>query len=220
MGLFQKIKKRGFKYAFAILFNRIVPAWIFRCRRFVVFELDPGRHFSAEGSKTAVTWCETEAEYIAVEELTHFKRVSSKGDFMACQAKLNGELVGAFWAAGNCFEETELGVRIDLRPEQIWLFAALVDKEHRGQGVHASVLEFIIPALIENGLKEIMLAVNPDNLGSYYVHKKYSSRTVGTVYAFRLFSMAICWAKGDIKCDRVCSFSSGENPIGIRLASK
>ena len=218
MGLIEKIKKQGWIYSFAILFNRIVPAWLFRCRRFVVLQLDETRSNPAPAN-VEVSWCQTESEYTTVEELTYFRRANSEADFVACQAKRDGKVAGGFWAASKWFDENGIGVRIELEPQQVWLFAAVVEKQFRGQGVHSAVLEFIIPGLASKGFKEIFLSVNPDNLGSYHVHKKRSKQILGTVYSFRLFSIAICWSRGSVKCDRFMTFEASSNPIRLRLNS-
>ena len=149
MSLFKKIKDAGIMYSFAILFNRVVPAWLFRCRRFVVYQMDSGSVDSVTiAPEVSVNWCESESELIAAETLTFFKREYSGGDSKACQATISGELAGAFWANTKLFDESELGVQIVLEPQQVWLFAALVNNNHRRKGVYSNILRFILPACL------------------------------------------------------------------------
>jgi hypothetical protein len=136
-----KIRKTGWRYSFAILFNRIIPKWLFRIRRYVVYQMDVDRSIAAaesqqtDSNSLTVQRCNSESQMRAIEDLTWFKREYSSGNSWAYQASLEGKLIGGFWAASDRFDEDELGVRIELSSQQAWLFAALVSGEARGQGV-------------------------------------------------------------------------------------
>jgi hypothetical protein len=216
MNTLAKIKRTGWRYSFAIAFNRVVPAWLFRCRRYVIYELAANRRNDIKRNENVdVRWCQGESEIQAVEALTWFQRSSISGNAAACQATIDGELAGGFWSATQCFEETELGVRYLLDPGQAWLFAALVNREHRRLGVYNEILRFVLADLEAQGLNQLLVAVNPDNIGSLHVHRQHADRTLGTVIAIRCFAITICFVSGDIKRDRSVSFNSSKSPIEL-----
>ena len=95
------------KYKFAILFNRIVPQWLFRMRRYVVYEMDIAKTKAVAESQKAspddnvqVSACQTEAQVEAVETLTWFKRAYSSGKNRSFQAT-NERSVGSWRLVGK-----------------------------------------------------------------------------------------------------------------------
>lgn len=219
--MISKIRQMGFKYSFAIFFNRLVPKWLFRMRRYVVYEMDVQKLPAANqpfapSSGLKFSACQTLAEIEAVEALTWFKREFSTGDSRAFQATLDGGLVGGVWIASRVFDENELGVRLRLKPEQAWLFAALVSEQARGKGIYGQLLPFVIEEVSQD-FPCVVLAVNPDNWPSNSVHKKWSSRTVGSVVAIRFLKFSACWVKGQIRKDRTFSWQSTKHPIELIL---
>ena len=163
MGLLDRIKQTGWRYSFEIAFNRFVPKWLFRCRKFNVYQLGSRVERSTHTplQETVVGWCDSDADTEAVEKLTYFNRSLSSGDLKACQARIGNDLAGGFWRATKQFDESELGIRYRLNENQAWLFAALVDTAHRRKGIYNEILRFILPALDEKGLTHQLVAVNP-----------------------------------------------------------
>ncbi|MFK7768786.1 MAG: hypothetical protein AB8B55_16310 [Mariniblastus sp.] len=166
-----------------------------------------------------VSWCETEEELRAVEALTYFNREFCLGSAKAVQAKLNGELAGGFWSTTEQFEESELGVRYAFSPNQVWLFAARVDKQHREKRVYSSILDFILPSLASQGKSHQLVAVNPNNKGSHRVHQQRSFRSPGTIFAMRIFKMTVCFCFGEVKCDRWIAVNSKKHPVVIEIST-
>ena len=130
------------KYTFAILFNRVVPLWLFRMRRYVIYEMDVDKTQAAANSSKAsrandvqVSVCQTEDQIEVIEGLTWFKREYSSGRNQAFQAVIDGQVVGGVWIATELFDENELGIRLVMNERQAWLFAALVSKKNRGKGI-------------------------------------------------------------------------------------
>ena len=217
------IGKHNFKYSFAILFNRVVPQWLFRTRRYVIYEMDTGRARSAisspgasRSSNVQVSVCQTEDQIEAVEALTWFKREYSSGKSQAFQATINDELVAGVWLASEVFDEDELGVRLMMNEDQTWLFAALVSKGSRGNGIYSKLLTFVI-SHASHDFTSILLAVNPDNKPSNAAHQKWSRRTVGTVVAVRIFGVAMCWVFGQIRKDRTITWQAKKHPIQLTV---
>ncbi len=218
MNILKRIKQTGWRYSFEIAFNRIVPPSLFRCRKFVVLQL-LDRPPRSQNPHVSVSWCETESQVRAVEQLTYFQRSYSSGQLVACQATIDGQLAGGFWSATEQFDESELGIRYLLAPRQAWLFAALVNHQFRRQGVYCEILNFIIHELKEENHQHQLVAVNPHNLGSYRVHLEHSFRSPGSIFALRALNIAVCFAFGEIECSRRISFNARKNPIQIRIPS-
>lgn len=221
MNLVNKIRQTGLRYTFAIIFNRIVPEWLFRCRRYVVYQLNPNMAGPAGSDSVRIAYCSKD-EIPAVEKLTYVsaeKCTSSDdpNDLRPVKAEFNGELAGGLWMATRMFQEMELGVRYELAPKQAWLFGALVDKPARGKGIYSKMLSFVVPEEAAKGHTQILVAVNPDNRPSHRVHQKNSVRKIGIIRCMRLLKSSWCWASGDLEYERSFSLNSFNNPILIRF---
>ncbi len=233
MGMINRVKRTGLIYSFAILFNRIVPEWLFRCRRFVVYQLDPTKAASIANklkerevdlakpaeSPVSVHWCTNEAEIAAAEKVTFFQRSDSQGKLQGCLAEVNDRPAGGFWSAENHFTESELGVRMILDSNQVWLFAARVEHDFRKQGIYSHILAFIMPELVSQGLNHQIVSVNPRNIGSNKIHKRLSLQTPGHVLAIRFLSTTFCWTSGRITRNKTVAWNSTTNPIEIQIQS-
>ena len=218
MSLLHRISQQGWMYSVAILFNRVVPKWLFRCRRYVVYQLEIQPPLAADSVGNhgfEIGWCESEEQTQAVEQLTYFKRDFSAGPARAVQASFNGKLVGGFWAATQIFDEDELGVRVVLEPQQAWLFAALVSRDCRGRGVYSKILQFITSQLANEGFTQPLVAVNPNNKPSHRVHKKNAREFVGTVWAARFLNFSICLSGKPVEQKSWFTLNSKHHPIEI-----
>lgn len=217
-------KKRKFnlRYSFAVLFNRVVPQWLFRMRRYVIYEMDAGKARAAVDSSVPSAGdvqssaCQTEDQIAAVETLTWFKREYSSGKSQAFQATVDGKLVAGVWLASQVFDEDELGLRLMMNERQAWLFAALVSKDARGNGIYNKLLTFVISEGSQD-FPSVLLAVNPDNEPSNAVHQKWSQRNVGTVVAVRLLGIAVCWVFGQVRKDRTISWQAKTHPVQLTV---
>lgn len=215
MSVIDRISNQGWVYSGAIAFNRIVPKWLFRCRRYRVYRLAVQPAIAADDDGCQVGWCASEAQLQAIEHLTYFRRAYSRGPVRAVQATVEGRLVGGFWAATEYFDEDDLGVRVVLEPKQVWLFAALVSRECRGLGVYAKILRFITSELAAEGLTDQLVAVNPDNKPSHRAHQKYARACAGTVFAARVLNCSICFSSKTVKQQSWFTTNSKERPIEI-----
>jgi len=214
------IREKGIRYCIAIAFDRIVPAWLLRVRRFNVYEMETDIEPSAMSGKAIVDWSQSEEETLAVEQFTGpMRSVVDVGanDMRVCYAKVDGEIAAAFWMASNIFMESGLTIRYDLDDDQAWLFAAYVAKEYRRQGIYTQILEFMLPDLGASGKSQVLLSVNPDNVASRMVHEKYARRKLGTAVAIRFFSFAACTVSGDMTANRRFTMNHRTKPIVIRF---
>ena len=226
MNAIKKIKQTGWLYSIAILFNRIVPERLFRMRRFVVYRMavpevsndhSAGQPVdSTDTSSISISRSVDEADIAAVEQMTYFQRSYTTGNSIAYAAKLDGRLAAGMWAATTCFDENELGVRIQLNENQAWLFAALVSKEYRRRGLYSKLLHFTIADMAKQGYIDQLVSVNPDNIGSNRIHQRLSQETTGHVLAIRFLKTTCCWTWGKISKDATISWNSTTKPIEIR----
>ena len=213
--MLEAIQRNGFFYSFAILFNRIVPQRLFRFRRFVVFELthvDP----IADDHPVAIRWCKTDEDFQAVEAVTYCPRTDDRAE--AVLAEIDGQVAGGFWVTGGAFLESELGVEIELAPSQVWLYAARVDPAFRRRGVYSRLLSAACWRKQQQGFQQLLVSVNPHNIGSHKIHLGQSTRSPGRVTAMRVWKTAVCRATGSITCDSSLSWNSDQRPVVIRIA--
>ncbi len=221
--MLQKIRETGLLYSAGIAINRVVPDWLFRFRIFTVYQIAPKRILQtadASGDDLVhVSLAETDADIATVSALTYFSPGDMEADFQSAQAILDGQLAGAVWAAQRGFDETDLGLRIELSPDQSWLFAALVDKQFRRRGVYSRVFSFMVKHLQENVGGQQFLSINPTNVASVKAHDKYFDSVVGSVIALRTFGLAFCLCRGNrLKSSSWISTSCKSKPIIIRLS--
>jgi len=221
MDALKKIKQKGWMYSFAILFNRLVPERLFRMRRFVVYRIATGEGSKEQSvdptsdSSITISRCDSEPEIVAVENLSYYQRSYSTGKSVAYGLKLEDQLAAGMWAANECFDENELGVRICLNENQTWLFAAQVAKEFRRRGLYSKLIRFTLADVTERGFSDQLVAVNPDNIGSNRIHQRLSEETVGHVLAIRFLKITGCWTWGKIKKDSTISWNSSSRPVEI-----
>lgn len=220
MKILNAIREKGIRYCIAIAFDRFVPQWLLRMRRFNVYEMETNIEASIESGNAIVRWSDSEEETLAVEQfMGPMRSVVDVGadDMRVCYAKVGGELAAAFWMASNIFMESGLTIRFELDEEQAWLFAAYVEKRFRRKGIYTQILEFMLPDLQSSGKSRVLLSVNPDNIASRIVHEKYARRKVGTAFAIRFLGIAACAVSGDMTVNRRFTLSHKKNPIVIRF---
>jgi hypothetical protein len=209
-------------YSIGIAINRIVPSWLFRFRIFTVYQIDsktvlPQSDASNDDS-VQVSLAQSEAEISAVVKLTWFQPGDMDADFQSAQAKIDGQLAGAVWAAGRGFDETDLGLRIELTPDQSWIFAALVDGQFRRRGVYSRVLGFMVNHLEQVQRGQQFLSINPTNIASVKAHERYIDSVLGNVVALRVLGVAFCLSTGKrLQPSSWISTNSKLNPILIQL---
>jgi len=229
----EKIRRNGFLFSIGIAINRLVPVWLFRFSRVVFYEMDPEK-FEVETDKSAeqheasiqVSWCETEDELRAVEKLTYTSAEKLDADYKIAQATSGKELAGALWAIKDTFTEYDLGISYRLEPGQYWLFAALVNSKFRRRGIYGKVLGFMCRegktefATNEAPTPQLLLCVNPHNIASNRVHKKYANDVLGHAVSMKIFNIAFCICFGKkISSSSIFTWDAKNRPILIRLGS-
>jgi hypothetical protein len=204
--MLNKIKSRGYLYSAGIVANRIVPEFLFRARVFRVFRFnipeaanslqsyDDGIHFK---------WCESDVEFEQAQQLTHFRPPDMTQRYQACIAYDGQEAIGGVWIASESFNESELGLQIQLQPSQKWLFAANIAKSHRRRGIYGRLLRYTLHSVSPApGSGDVLASINPTNKASIAAHRPMIAATLGTCLAARWLSLSLCGSTGQLKTTR------------------
>ena len=119
-----------------------------------------------------------------------------------------------------------LGIKYDLQPHQVWLFAALVDPQFRRQGIYLKVLSFMCSAGQQefatdaSDSPQFLLCVNPYNIASNRAHQKFAKEVYGRAYSLKFLNMAACVCFGKkLSADSTLTWDATNRPITIRMGS-
>ena len=200
--LLSKIKDTGFKYSIAIAFNRVIPQWLFRIRRFNVYELPPVARISDHPNPARIA--ENEHEVHLAELLSGCLRADSDGSCEVAIIQQEEQVIAALWTSAEQFYESELGLQLKLSDCQRWLFSAYVDRPYRHQGHYRELLNFVTTvtttslagqgALSDSSSQDpnrvFLLAINPDNRRSMAAHRSVGAKPVARVTAWRILRFA------------------------------
>ncbi|MEM9409855.1 MAG: hypothetical protein AAGA30_02005 [Planctomycetota bacterium] len=206
--------QRGVFYTLAIVFNRVIPEWLFRMRYFVVYEIDVTNSLQ-QRSAAQCRWSES-GELDVVKRLTHFAG-NLPENYRSIVAVVDREVVGAFWAARDQFDELDLGLRFQLKDNQAWLFGAMVKKNYRGQRIFPDMIQFISCELLKQNVSGQFASVNPFNRPSMNVFKQKSLGRVSRAIVIRIFKLSFGFSTSGIVWKRQISWKSDEIPIECQL---
>jgi RimJ/RimL family protein N-acetyltransferase len=229
--MFKKIRQRGFVYLVGSAINRVIPEWMMRYAVFDVFELHDPSASSPPASIEKLSNCEGKSENLAflrggtadqmvdIHALTPYVDPDEDRDRRTpYQARLDGQLAGVVWFATTSYQETDLGLCLNLQPKQSWLFAAEVRSIFRGRGVYSRLVRF---AMDDQGLPDgqrIFAAINPHNVASMKAHRKIIQSKAGRVRVLRILSNVFFWTRGDgVHLSRCCSRDASGRPLEILI---
>lgn len=201
-----KLKSRGVLYSVGIVINRVVPEFLFRARVFCVFRFsrpDASTSQSSYEDGIRFEWCKNDSQFALAKQLTYFQptqRTDQQSPFRACLAFDGDEAVGGVWIANGSYDESELGLEIQLRPHQSWLFAANIAKSHRQRGIYGRLLQYVLTTANEEvgQQSEVLASINPTNKPSMAAHRRMIDETLGKCVAARFLSLAICRSGGKL----------------------
>ncbi len=220
MGWLAKIRQQGVSNFLARTFERVVPDWLFRKNHMVFFVMDtksfPDQNEKPDGDVT-VGWADAAQPESPLRKLTYCVPGTSDENLYAVKAEIDAQLAGGFWAAVNFIDELSMGARLELEPNQAWLFGALVSDDFRRRGVYSKILRFICEQLAEKGFDYQVLAVNQSNTPSMGAHQKHALFASGTLTFVRLFSTTWCRTTDRVVADRNWTWNCKKNPILIRF---
>lgn len=225
MSILQKIRSRGVFHSAELIFNRCVPAWLFRFSVGDVFELDTERlcGLSRTRSDTAFQ-CQHVTDPQQRDALRRATRNSvplstsaSDHGYRIHSAQSDTGLLGGVWGGVDAFLEADLGFRIELEPDQAWIYCAFVIPAARGTGVYQHLLAYAASDLHGRGHAKLRVMIQPWNRASVHVHEKYSRRRIGRVLAIRVFSLACVLTTGSVRRTKTFTTRLASSPVEIRI---
>ncbi len=232
MSPLQRIRSQGVLHLAETLFNRIVPASVFRFSVGRVLHLDAERLAEVNTQKDNAEFClsrvEGEKQRDALRRVTwnsvpltyaagdHGYAIVAAG---GCQGSdFESKVLGGVWGGVDRFIEADLGFEVQLSPEQAWIYCAYVAKSARGRGVYRRVLAHAAADLVDRGHPQLRVIIQPWNKASMAVHRRYADRIVGTVAVVRVLRWCLVWTTGGVRRDRSVTSRRTENPVKIRVA--
>ena len=225
MSLIQKIRSHGIVHSVEILFNRIVPVWLFRFSVGTVLELNSEKlcHVLDEvGPSDFLIRCVDDPEQRDRLRTKTWNSVpietsANHYGYAIHRNEAPEQILGGVWGGIERFNEADLGFQIQLRPEQGWIYCAYVAGEARGEGVYKRVLSFAARDLREKGHDELRVMVQPWNRASMASHRKYSNEVIGSIAVVRVFNLAIVLCMGKLKKSKTCTTKLMDNPVLIEV---
>ena len=225
MSFVRKIRDRGLILSTEILFNRFVPAWLFRFSVGDLLELDLPQmrdSWSALKSDAFVVECVTDPqERLELRKLTwnSVPLESTANDFGYAISKVgeNEPVIGGVWAAQESFIEATLGFQIQLHDNQAWLYCAYVDANTRGLGVYKRVLSCVGHDLTERGFDRLLVVIQPWNKASMHVHQRFTRCKIGRIVALRLGPLSLVFCSRAISKSGTITTKQISDPVLLQV---
>ena len=225
MSLLKKIRDRGVLHSAETLFNRIVPAALFRFSVGEVLELDVQlmcETLTAMDNRGFVMKCVEDADERDALRTTTWNSVPKETThhdlgYAICGADDPQAVLGGVWGGVESFIEADLGFRIQLDPDQAWIYCAYVSKQARGKGVYKRILTFAADDLRNRGHTRLRVVVQPWNKASMYIHEKYSTRKVGRIIVVRFFFLASVFCTGQLSKNKTFTTKIAAAPVEFKV---
>ena len=214
-------KSRGMLYTLGIVFCRVVPATVCRMRIFDVVEIGDASAAPIGRENSNVVCAESSDRERALHAThTELDDDAQHTPWLATIQCGNDTptIVGGAWIAKDSFDETDLGVRIQIPKRARWLFAAYVGKAFRGQGIYGRLLSEIIHD--PSDTTTIYLSINSFNHLSLAAHSRFVQKRVGRCLAIRVFGIALCYTSAGLSRDRCCTSNARNHPINIQISDR
>ncbi len=221
--MFSKIRETGLGYSLQILFNRVVPCRLFRCRRFLILELpEPPQTASRPLPDLVYRWAETAEEFQQAQQLSGVNKLPSDSQVRLAIAVKNQQVIGVIWTAAEVFPESELGLHYEMRPGNFWFFSTCVHQDHRRRGVYRNLFAFTANQLrIEIPTSRFWLAINPDNQRSMQAHLAMRVRPAARAFSIRVTRMAKArttpYENYQLKLLRKGTWNCWKNPLRVKI---
>lgn len=184
-----------------------LPSGVLRFRPFGVYEIPlVARRKSGSRAKTcdvfdvSVQWITSRDELAELTELADRENLDAwDGETRrVAVARVDGLPVAAAWIATESFAEPELGLSYRLQSDDAWLFAAVVQEQHRRRGIYSAMLRFLIDELSREGTRRILLGVAAGNEASLAAHRKFDAEPIGSILAVRSLGFGLCRTSGQV----------------------
>ena len=214
MGIVGQIKSLGFSYVFERVFERIIPAWMFRSSSVAVYQIDSNKLPGGPYSNAVVKICDSPLELEELREVT-----SADGEekqTIGFVAKMDGEVAGGLWVAIGDFQDGDLGLSFTLGRERTWIYGARVGPDYRRQGIYSQLMAESTQSRENAGHAAPFIGVSKLNQASHKAIQRFGT-PVGEVFVIRLGSMVWARTKGDLKQNRKLTFRCTRRPIQLSI---
>ena len=173
MGIVNKIKTLGFGFVFERVFERIVPAWMFRFCSVVVYQIDPGKLSAGPFSNAVVKICDSAQDFEELREIT--RADEDESDTIGLVAKMDGEVAGGLWVALGDYLDNDIGLGCLLGQEGAWIYSARVDGAYRRQGIYSHLMAESTQSRKNAGHAAPFIGVTKLNKGSQKAIQRFST---------------------------------------------
>lgn len=223
--MLKQIRQKGVFSSLELIFNRIVPARLFRFSIGDVFELDLSKLEESSGGLA-----EADLVFQSVHEskdrdalrsvtwnTVPIDTTTKDHGYAITKPDCPTECLGGVWGGIESFTEQNLGFRIHLEPDQGWIYCAYIEKSLRGKGAYQRLLAFAANDLAEHGIERLYVVIQPWNHASIHVHRKYSQRRAGRVIVIRVFGFAAVFKTGSLLKSKTLTTQLEKDPVVFRL---
>ena len=210
-----KIKTLGFGFVFETVFERIVPAWMFRYCSLEVYQMDLDKLPIDPFSTAAVKICDSAQELEQLTEIT--SEYTQQKAPIGVLAKMDGQVAGGVWMAVGDYQDRDLGLSFLLGREGTWLYSARVDAGYRRQGIYSHLMAASAQSRTNAGHTAPFFGVSKLNRGSHKAIQRFGT-LVGQVLVIRLGSMVWARTKGDLKQKQTLTLRCTRRPIQFSVS--
>lgn len=204
--LFRKAREVGPVYLARLALRRLIPVRYFHVTRSVILELGLPPRPRPQIAPAQVRWA-AQDELKLLSSFGHSRetlRARIECGDRACVA-IQDERLGAYaWFHRECYEEPDLGSRFPLRPDEIWLYDAMVAPDLRGRRIYPSFLVGAALLLEQEGYSRILIKVEEINRNSMRAHCAAGAVPVASFRTLRLLGFTrvkpgrdvdACWCR-------------------------
>jgi hypothetical protein len=100
----------------------------------------------------------------------------------------NGKIVSYFWAQFGLKNCDELHLKFNLHPNQAWMYNAITIKTARGHGLYPNIIRYMAKVLLQSGIDESFVDVDPKNRPSIRGLEKAGYTRVVLIHMKKIFS--------------------------------
>ena len=215
MGIVEKVKTLGFGFVFEVVFERIVPAWMFRFCSLAVYQIDLDKLPRDSFSPAAVNICDSAQELEQLREITG--NYTQQEDTIGVLAKVDGQAAGGLWLALDDYQDHDLGLSFFLGSGGTWIYAARTDGAYRRRGIYSHLMAASAQSRTNAGHTAPFIGVSKLNRGSHKAIQRFGT-LVGQVFIIRLGSMVWARTKGDLNQNQNLTFQCTRRPIQLSVS--
>jgi len=215
MKIINKIRQLGVGFVLETVFERIVPAWVFRIASIEVYQLDFEKLSGAPLSNASVNLCDSEQELTQLKEFT--SDYSAQQHVIGVQAKLDDEVVGGLWMATQDYRDHDVGLSFSLDADRTWIYSARVDSAYRRQGIYSHMMAESAQSRKRQQKSAPLIAVSAVNQGSRKAIQRFGT-FVGKTLVIRIGSVAWARSTGDLQQNQNWTLQCSQRPIQLQTA--